>query len=306
VLTIRGVEIEDTFAEAFAMRATALVITADSARWAHIAAQTATGYGTSIIGCDAEAGIDQVLGVEQTPDGRTGVRVLFFSINREGLGQAVFNRVGQCVLTCPTAACYSDVLGETDDSLPLGSKLRFFGDGLQSSKLVGGRRLWRIPVMDGEFVCDETTGSVKGVAGGNFLIMAEEQACALQAAEQASEAIAGCPDVVTPFPGGVCRSGSKVGSRYSGLKASCNEAYCPTLRNLAPSALPPTVNATYEIIIDGLTLPAVEKALAAGIRAACLPGVVRIGAGNYGGKLGRYNIRLHEVLANHPEQAART
>src|SRR5262249_34141119 len=146
----------------------------------------------------------------------------------------------------------------------------------------------------------------KGVAGGNFLIMGEEGASALLAAERAWEAIAACPDVVTPFSGGVCRSGSKVGSRYSGLKASCNEAYCPTLRNLAPSALPPNVNATYEIIIDGLTLAAVEKALAVAIRAACRPGVVRIGAGNYGGKLGRYNIRLYEVLANHPQQAAGT
>jgi formylmethanofuran--tetrahydromethanopterin N-formyltransferase len=306
LLTIRGVEIEDTFAEAFAMQATALAITAHSAKWAHIAAQTATGCGTSIIGCDAEAGIDQVLGGEQTPDGRPGVRILFFSINREKLGRAVLNRIGQCVLTCPTAACYSDALGEEDDVLPLGSKLRFFGDGFQSSKLFGGRRLWRIPVMDGEFICDETAGSVQGVAGGNFLIMAQDQASALRAAEQASEAIAGCLDVVTPFPGGVCRSGSKVGSRYAGLKASCNEAYCPTLRNLTSSALPSRVDATYEIIVDGLTLPAVENALALGIRAACRPGVVRIGGGNYGGKLGRYNIRLHDVLANHPEQAART
>jgi formylmethanofuran--tetrahydromethanopterin N-formyltransferase len=306
LLTIRGVEIEDTFAEAFAMRATALVITADSARWAHVAAQTATGYGTSIIGCDAEAGIDQVLPGEQTPDGRPGVRVLFFSINREQLGAAVLNRIGQCVLTCPTSACYSDVQGDGDDSLPLGSKLRFFGDGFQSSKLVGGRRLWRIPVMDGEFVCDEAAGSIKGVAGGNFLIMAEDLASALRAAERASEAIADCPDVMTPFPGGVCRSGSKVGSRYAALKASCNEAYCPTLRNLALSALPTAVSATYEIIVDGLTLPAVEKALSVGIRAACGPGVVRIGAGNYGGKLGRYNIRLHDVLVHDPEQAAGT
>jgi formylmethanofuran--tetrahydromethanopterin N-formyltransferase len=306
LLTIRGVEIEDTFAEAFAMRATALVITADSAKWAQIAAQTATGYGTSIIGCDAEAGIDQALAGEETPDGRPGIRVLFFSINREELGKAILNRIGQCVLTCPTAACYSDISSEGEENLPLGSKLRFFGDGFQSSKLFGGRRLWRIPVMDGEFVCEETAGSIKGVAGGNFLIMAEDHAAGLEAAESASEAIALCPDVITPFPGGVCRSGSKVGSRYAGLKASCNEAYCPTLRNLAPSALPSTVGATYEIIVDGLSLPAVETALAAGIRAACLPGVVRIGAGNYGGKLGRYNVRLHDVLVNHPEQAART
>jgi formylmethanofuran--tetrahydromethanopterin N-formyltransferase len=302
LLTIRGVEIADTFAEAFAMRATGLVITADSAKWARIAAQTVTGYGTSIIGCDAEAGIDRVFNGEQTPDGRPGVRVLFFSINREQLGQAVLNRIGQCVLTCPTAACYSDIAGEGEDNLPLGSKLRFFGDGFQVSKLIEGRRLWRIPVMDGEFVCEETVGSIKGVAGGNFLIMAEDQAAGLLAAEHASEAITRCPDVITPFPGGACRSGSKVGSRYSGLKASCNEAYCPTLRNLAPSALPSSVNATYEIIVDGLSLPAVEKALAAGMRAACQAGVVRIGAGNYGGKLGRYTIRLHEVLANHPEQ----
>jgi formylmethanofuran--tetrahydromethanopterin N-formyltransferase len=295
VLTIRGTEIEDTFAEAFPMTAARLVVTAATDRWARAAAAAATGYAASVIGCDAEAGVERVLSPAQTPDGRPGVSLLMFAFSRDALQKAVVNRVGQCVLTCPTTACFNG-LPITDKKIKVGGNLRFFGDGWQISKLLEGRRYWRIPVMDGEFLCEETFGTVTGVAGGNFLILAETQAVALAAAEAATEAIAQVPGVILPFPGGVVRSGSKVGSKYKALRASTNDAYCPTLRGAVISALPDGANAVYELVIDGVDLESVAAATRAGVLAACGPGVKQISAGNYGGKLGPHHLRLHEVL----------
>ena len=295
MLTIRGTEIEDTFAEAFPMTAARLVVTAASDRWARAAAHAATGYAASVIGCDAEAGLERVLSPDETPDGRPGVSLLMFAFSRDALQKAVVNRVGQCVLTCPTTACYNG-LPIDEKKFRVGGNLRFFGDGWQASKLLEGRRYWRIPVMDGEFVCEDVFGTVKGVAGGNFLILAESQAAALQAAEAATDAIAQVPGVILPFPGGVVRSGSKVGSKYKALRASTNDAYCPTLRGVVTSALPDGVNAVYELVIDGVDLSSVEAATRVGVHAACGPGVRRIGAGNYGGKLGPHHLRLHDIL----------
>jgi formylmethanofuran--tetrahydromethanopterin N-formyltransferase len=300
VLEINGVVIEDAFAEAFPMTAARLIITAETPAWAHTAAVEATGYAASVIGCDAEAGIEATLAPESTPDGRPGVSILVFAFSRDALQKAALNRVGQCILTCATTACYNGLTVIPEKSIKIGGNLRFFGDGWQSSKLLEStprRRLWRIPVMDGEFVCEETFGTVKGVAGGNFLILGESQAAALAGAEAAVAAIGAVRDVILPFPGGIVRSGSKVGSRYKKLRASTNDAYCPTLRGFVTSALPDGVNAVYEIVIDGLSLDAVEEATRVGVRAACRSGVVRISAGNYGGNLGPHHIYLHKVLA---------
>ena len=295
-MIVHGVEIEDTCAEAFPMTAARLVLTAINEHWAMIAAREASGYAASVIGCDAEAAIERLVPATETPDGRPGVSVLLFAFSRDALQKAVINRVGQCVLTCPTTACYNG-LPVTDKKIRIGGNLRFFGDGWQASKVLGDRRYWRIPVMDGEFTCEDHFGTVKGVAGGNFLILARTQAIALEAAERATRAIASVPGVIMPFPGGVVRSGSKVGSKYKSLKASTNEAYCPTLRGGVKSALPADVNAVYEIVMDGVDLPAIEQATRVGVTAACGPGVVRISAGNYGGKLGPHHIRLRQVLA---------
>jgi len=279
------------------MTATRLIVTAATREWAHIAASTATGYAASVIGCDAEAGIERELGPEQTPDGRPGFATLFHAFSRDALQKAVVNRVGQCILTCATTACFNGLPIVPGKGLKIGGNLRFFGDGWQMSKLLDGRRYWRIPVMDGEFLCEDLFGSTKGVAGGNFLILGDSQASALRAAEAAMASIRTVPDVVAPFPGGIVRSGSKVGSRYKKLRASTNHAYCPTLRGVVESALPQGVNAVYEIVIDGLTLESVQEAMRAGIRAACQPGVLGISAGNYGGSLGPHHIRLYDVLA---------
>src|SRR5919109_1063599 len=278
------------------MTACRLVVTAATAAWARTAGQTATGYAASVIGCDAEAGIERELPAEETPDGRPGVSLLLFGFSRDALQKAVVNRVGQCVLTCPTTACYNGLPVVKDRAVRVGGNLRFFGDGWQFSKKLEGRRYWRLPVMDGEFTCEDFFGTTKGVAGGNFLLVGESQAAALAAAEAAVAAIRRVPGVILPFPGGVVRSGSKVGSRYKKLRASTNDAYCPTLRGVVKSALPERVNAVYEIVIDGVDLAAVEEATRVGVRAACLPGVVRISAGNYGGKLGPFHLHLHRLL----------
>jgi formylmethanofuran--tetrahydromethanopterin N-formyltransferase len=256
-----------------------------------------TGYATSVIACDAEAGIERELSAEETPDGRPGFSVLVFAFSRDALEKALANRVGQCVMTCPTSACYNDLpIGEK--TVIVGGRLRYFGDGWQVSKKIGGRRYWRIPVMDGEFLCEETFGTVKGVAGGNLILSGDEPAGTLAAAELAVAAIRReCRDVILPFPGGIARSGSKVGSKYKGLRASTNTAFAPTLRGVVPTVLPPDARCTYEIVIDGLTLEAVERATAVGVRAAVAHrSVIEVTAGNYGGNLGPFHIRLLDVL----------
>ncbi len=293
------VQVDDTFAEAFDMRATALVITADTERWARQAATSATGFATSIIACGVEAGIDRMLAPDETPDGRPGARVLMFAGSSSELQKQLINRVGQCVLTCAGAACYAGLDGEP---LKLGDTLRYFGDGWQISKRLGGRRYWRIPVMDGEFVCEGTTGLTKGaVGGGNLILMGRDSEHTLRAAEAAAEAVAAMPDVIAPFPGGIVRSGSKVGSKYKTMMASTNHHYCPTLRGSVDSELDPDTGSVLEIVIDGLTPISVADAMRAGLRAAIAlgpeQGCTRIGAGNYGGKLGRHHFRLRELLS---------
>ena len=295
---MNGVEVVDTFAEAFPIVGTRLIITAASEFWSHIAAYEFCGFATSVIACDAEAAIERALTPEQTPDGRTGISVLVFAFDRKSLESAVSNRVGQCVLTCPTTACYSGLTdSEKPEQLSVGSQLRYFGDGFQVSKKLGSRRLWRVPVMDGEFVCEDRFGTSKGVAGGNLLICGDNQANALAAAETAVNAMQPVPDSAFPFPGGIVRSGSKVGSRYKKLKASTNDAYCPTLMGSTTSALPQGTGAVYEIVIDGLTEESVRESMRAGLHAASqCDGVLQITAGNYGGKLGKYHFHLKDLI----------
>jgi formylmethanofuran--tetrahydromethanopterin N-formyltransferase len=297
-VNLGGVTIDDTFAEAFGMRATRLLITADSLHWAKIAAESFAGFATSVIGCGVEAGIERELPEAETPDGRPGIAVLAFAVSRDALATALRERVGQCVLTCPGTACFSGLAG--DAQVPLGRALRYFGDGQQTAKRVGARRYWRIPVMDGEFVCDDQVGAQSAVGGGNFLILGRSRAAVLAAAERAIAAMRRVPEVVMPFPGGVVRSGSKVGSRYKFLPASTNDAFCPTLTGAVDTALDPEVASVLEIVIDGLTEAAVGQATRVGIQAACAGGadggVTRITAGNYGGKLGKYKFHLRELL----------
>lgn len=292
------VDVVDTFAEAFPIKAARLIITADSLDWAKTAAAVFCGNATSVIACDIEAAVEREMKPAETPDGRPGLSVLTFAFSRDGLQKSLQNRVGQCILTCPTTACYNGVDDcPKDKQIRIGGGIRYFGDGYQKSKKFDNRRFWRLPVMDGEFVCEDYFGTVTGVAGGNLLISGNTGAAALAAAEAAVIAIRSKPDVALPFPGGVVRSGSKVGSRYAKLKASTNDAYCPTLRGQVKTNLAKDVQAVYEIVIDGMSFDAVKKAMRRGLHAAAMkPGVVSITAGNYGGKLGPHHFYLRDLV----------
>ena len=307
-MQINGIKIDDTFAEAFNMRATRVIITALNLKWAYHAANAMTGFATSVIGCGVEAGIERELFVDETPDGRPGVSVLLFAMGSKVLMQQLETRMGQCILTCPSAAAFAGIEPKeaafagiaSEDMINLGAHLRYFGDGFQTSKLINGTRYWRIPVMDGEFLVQETTGMVRAIGGGNFLILAISQAAALNAAETAIEAMKKLPNVIMPFPGGVVRSGSKVGSKYPKLFASTNDAFCPTLKGLVKTELDDEIESVMEIVIDGLSFDDIAQAMKVGIEAICAlgenSGVKRISAGNYGGKLGPHHFKLHEVL----------
>jgi formylmethanofuran--tetrahydromethanopterin N-formyltransferase len=288
-------EVVDTFAEAFPMWGARIVITAESPAWAHEAARSMTGFATSVIGCKCEAGIEHELDPAETPDGRPGVSTLLFAGDCEGLAKRLVERVGQSVLTCPTTACFNGL--DAPDTVNVGGQLRFFGDGYQASKVLDGRRYWRVPVMEGEFLVEERFAIAEGVAGGNLIVLGREVADALRATEAAAAAMRAVRDVILPFPGGIARSGSKVGSRYSSLLASTNEALCPTLRAQVPHTdVPPDVGSVFEIVIDGLTFEAVRDAMAAGLEAAAEAGAGQVTAGNYGGNLGPHHIELRGLV----------
>jgi formylmethanofuran--tetrahydromethanopterin N-formyltransferase len=289
--------IDDTFAEAFPMVGTRLIITALDMDLAAFAAMEFCGNASSVIGCDAEAGIEYFVSEEDSPDGRPGISLLAFAFNAKSLEKAVTGRIGQNVLTCPTTACYAGLpAAAKDNRIKVGGNLRFFGDGFQISKKLDKRRFWRIPVMDGEFLCDDTFGTFKGIGGGNLLICGRSQAETLAAARAAVRAITDVADVILPFPAGIVRSGSKVGSKYAQLKASTNDKWCPTLTGQTESALEEGERAVYEIVIDGASESAIAKAMQIGLDAAVAsPGVLRISAGNYGGKLGPHHFHLHRL-----------
>jgi formylmethanofuran--tetrahydromethanopterin N-formyltransferase len=291
--------IRDSFAEAFGMRFTRLVITAHDEHWLQAAVREATGFATSVIACDVEAALERWLSPNETADGRPGAAILMFGFSTASLADSVTRRVGQCVLTCPTTAVY-DGLPDGTERVPLGQFLRFFGDGFQKSKVIGDRRFWRVPVMDGEFLVEESAGVAKGIAGGNIIIQCVDSEGALRAARSVVDALAPMPGVIVPFPGGVVRSGSKVGSKYPKLRASTNNAYCPTLAGRVPTELHPRANCAYEVVIDGVDEPSVARAMAQAARSAAGEGVLVIEAGNYGGKLGKFHFPLLDVLDRFP------
>lgn len=305
-MKIQDTQIIDTFAEAFGMRYARLIITAHDDYWLDAALKEFTGYSSSVISCDAETGVERRLSTDETPDGRVGAVVLAFAFSTDGLAKAVPNRVGQCVMTCPTTAVFDGADYEAENlvekdgkptKIALGKSIRYFGDGFQKSKQIAGKRFWRIPVMDGEFLVQESLGVAKGIAGGNIILQAASLESALAAARRGTEAIDALDGVITPFPGGVARSGSKVGSIYKGLVASTSDGYCPTLIGRVETQLAEGCQTALEIVIDGISEAAVAEATRAAVRAAAGDGVLAIGAGNYGGKLGKHHFKLHELLA---------
>jgi len=294
-MRLHDAEVVDTFAEAFPMWGARIVVTAETPSWAGHAARSLTGFATSVIGCKCEAGIERELDADETPDGRPGISALLFAPDAEGLAKRLVERIGQTVLTCPTTACFNGLTG--DDEVVVGGRLRYFGDGWQASKVLDGRRYWRIPVMEGEFLVEERFGIVEGVGGGNIIILAEDVASALRAAEAAVDAMRPVEGAITPFPGGIARSGSKVGSRYKGQIASTNHVLCPTLRAQVPdSDVPDGVGSVLEIVIDGLAPEPVREAMRRGLDAAARSGALRVTAGNYGGSLGPHHFHLRELV----------
>jgi formylmethanofuran--tetrahydromethanopterin N-formyltransferase len=294
-MKLHGAEIVDTFAEAFPMWGSRVLITAATPAWALEAGRSMTGFATSVIGCKCEASIERELTPAETPDGRPGVSALLLAMDREGVGKRLVERVGQCVLTSPTAACFNGV--DAEDTVDVGGQLRFFGDGYQASKVLDGQRYWRVPVMEGEFLVQERFGVVEGVAGGNIIMLGRDAESALRAAQAAASAMRSVEGVIMPFPGGIARSGSKIGSRYGALPASTNHVLCPTLRGqVDDTEVPPDVEAVFEIVIDGLALEPVREAMRRGLVAAAEAGASHVTAGNYGGKLGPHHIHLRELV----------
>jgi formylmethanofuran--tetrahydromethanopterin N-formyltransferase len=297
------VRVQDTFAEMFPLWVGRVLITAQNEKWAQIAGSITTGFATSVIAASAEAAIERGVPADQTPDKRPGVLIQIYNRDRFELKHQLMERIGQCTMTCPTTAAFNGLTGKR--VLNVGSSLRYFGDGFQKKVMVGGRRCWKIPVMEGNFIVEDGFGAMEAVAGGNFMIFAETQQAGLAAAEAAADAIrANAPDVIMPFPGGVCRSGSKAGSLKYKMKASTNHPYCPTLRTIVPdTVVPEGVQSVYEIVMNGLSLDAVKNGLKQGVTAAiAVPGVVKISSGNYGGKLGPFKAFLKDAIgASAPE-----
>lgn len=297
-MELNGVEIEDTYAEAFDMQVARILMTAETAKWAETCAQAAAGFATSVIECKVEAGIDQVIPKTETPDKRPGITLLFAAMKSKDLAQQLRKRTAQCILTCPTSAVFN-ALDKAEEWVDVGDQLRYFGDGYESRKRVGEKLLlWRIPVIEGEFIVEEKFGIKKGVGGGNLILMGKTPKATLKAAETAVAAIYGVDGCVAPFPGGICRSGSQVGSKYDFLTASTNVRLCPTLREQIPGSLvPPDVTSVLEIVLNGLSKNAVQDGMRAALHAAVqVPGLVRVTAANFGGKLGQHKLHLKGLL----------
>jgi formylmethanofuran--tetrahydromethanopterin N-formyltransferase len=297
-MELNGVEIEDTYAEAFDMQVARILMTAETAKWAQICAQSAAGFATSVIECKVEAGIDQIIPKTETPDKRPGITLLFAALKSKDLAKQLRKRTGQCILTCPTSAVFN-ALDNAEEWVDVGDQLRYFGDGYEDRKRVGDKLLlWRIPVIEGEFLIEEKFGIRKGVGGGNLILMGKTRKGTLKATEAAVEAIHGVDGCVAPFPGGICRSGSQVGSKYDFLKASTNVRLCPTLREQVPDSLVPlNVNSVLEIVLNGLSKNAVQDGMRAALNAAVqVPDLVRVTAANFGGKLGQHKLHLKAII----------
>ena len=295
-MEINGIAIEDTFAEGFPIKMARVLITAVTERWAIEAAREATGFGTSVIGCPAEAGIECIVSGDETPDGRPGANILICNMGYKNLENSLLFRIGQCVLTAPTTSAFSG-MPQAEKQFDTGRKLKFFGDGFEKQAEMYGRSVWTIPRMSGDFIVEQSFGAMDGIAGGNFLILAQNQSAGLMAAEAAVDAIGKVKGTITPFPGGVVASGSKVGSKYKFLKASTNTAFCTSLREDGVCTLAEDISSVFEIVINGVSKEAIGAAMKAGINAACrVPGVLKISAANYEGKLGTHQFPLHVVL----------
>ena len=296
-MEISGAVILDTFAEAFPTWISRILVTAETRQWALSAATEATGFATSKIFCPCEAGIERPLSPSETPDGRPGYAILVCT-EKKAMKAEVAARVSQCILPVPTASAFDGLPDARDRFF---TRMHYFGDTWEERCIVGGRTCWKIPVMEGWYVGEERFGLVKGIAGGNFLVMAKDRSAALFGAEAAAEKIAGTPGVIMSFAGGIVGSGSKVGCKNYRfpMPASTNHRWCPALKGTIPDSLVPEgVNAVYEIVINGMNEATVAGAMREGIRAAAATKkILFIGASNFDGKLGQYRIPLQKLFS---------
>ena len=296
-MEINGTEILDTFAEAFPVWISRVIITAETKEWAHTAAVTATGFATSKIACPCEAGIESDLAPDETPDRRPGVSILLCA-EKKNMKANVAARISQCILPAPTASAFD---GMPDAASRFAIRMHYFGDSYEERCTVGGRHCWKIPVMEGEYVGEERFGTVKGIAGGNFLVMGKDQKSALAAAVAGAGAIRGMKGVIMSFAGGVVRSGSKVASKNYRfpMPASTNHLFCPSLKGrITDSLVPDSVGSIYEIVVNGIDEAAMNCALKTGILAAAGTGKAsHIGASNFDGKLGQHRFFLHKLFS---------
>lgn len=291
--------VDDTYAEAFKSLYAEILITARDRYWVDRAVEACTGNASSTIMCDCEAAMSHYVEPGETPDQRPGAVVQFhvprFWKDRvQKLERSLIVRVGQNVLTCPTAACFSTMPNEAT-TFPLGRKLAYFGDGHESESNRFGRPGWVIPILSGEFFLDAQFGYREGLMGGNLWYFGSTAEGALEGAMKGVEA-AKRAGVIMPFPGGMAGSGSKAGSKYKFIVGSTYAEYCPTLREKMGDQcrLPQGVVSVQEIILNGCDLPTIAASMQAAIAASrATPGLERISAGNYGGKLGKSFIYLH-------------
>ena len=293
---INGTEILDTYAEAFPVWISRVIITAATRQWAYKAAVEATGFATSKIGCPCEAGIEGSLTEKETPDGRVGVSILICT-EKKNMKANVASRISQCILPAPTASAFD---GFPESGSRFFIRMHYFGDTYEERCIIGGRKCWKIPIMEGNYVGEERFGILKGIAGGNFLVMGKDQVSALSGIEAAADAIAGLKGVITSFAGGIVASGSKIGSKNYRfpMPATTNHSWCPTLKGkVGDSKVPEEIGSVYEIVMNGVDERHVKAAMKAGIQAATETGGVRyIGASNFEGKLGQYRLYLHDIF----------
>ena len=297
--------VDDTYAEGFRSIYGEVLITAANQRWLRHCVNAVTGHSSSTILCDCEAGVAEWIldpDSSKTPDGRIGAVVQFHvprfrKDRREHLEKVMLARISQNVLTCPTARCFNRL--DTDDYFKLGRKVALFGDRHQFRDQRYGQKGWVIPILAGEFFLSRRFGYRDGVMGGNLWFFGADEETALTAAERASDAVEETSDVITTFPGGVASSGSKAGSSYDFLIAATYAEFCPTLREKLgdKSKLPEGVNCVMEIIVNGKDLDALKTATKNAILASAkTDGLTKISAGNYGGRLGKSLIHLHELI----------
>jgi formylmethanofuran--tetrahydromethanopterin N-formyltransferase len=299
-LKVNGVPVEDTFCETFTVRIARILITSVNRKWALESALEAKGLGRSATIPPSEASIETEAQPEKTPDRRPGFIIQVIDRRLEQLRKWLIIRIRKGVIPYPKTNVFDALPTEMAEEFVdvRGTVIQTFGDGFEEETEAYGRKVFRIPRMDGWFHVERKFGIAKGVAGAMFLILANSDKAALKAAERAVEGIKNVPYVVGKF----AASGTKVGGKkYKNAIATINDAYCPCLTQNKERKIPKEVKCVYEVIVSGLRPEAVSRALKVGIENATkVHGVLKITATNYGGTLGKGKIFLHSLFQTKP------